>query len=76
MTESSLTDGNLGGEPNTGLDATAGVEEAEVTGFFLRLPASDVLCLRYSDINSADQLLHSGRVPREQATLRHRVQIV
>ena len=41
MRESSLTDGNLGGDPNTGLDATARVEEAEVTGFFLRLPASD-----------------------------------
>ena len=61
MTESSLSDGNLGGEPSTGLDATAGVEEADVTGFFLRLPAREVLCLIYSDINSADQLWHSGQ---------------
>ena len=73
MTESSLTGGSLIWETEEGLDATAGevVTGVEVLRL-LRLPAKETLCLRYADILSRDQVLHSGqRFSREQTIPRH-----
>ena len=71
MTESSLTGGSLIWDTEEGLDATAG---EVVTGVLrlLRLPAKVTLCLRYADILSRDQVLHSEqRFSIEQTIPRH-----